>query len=215
MGVTFAACSDDDLDPNSIFDDSEVGRSFRTLLHRRLISSGCVLGDDSLRVPYNCALTYRMKDDDRQELQLVPAKYENSVDLAVLCKYYWFDVYYSVVPDKDFLKKYGPRILHFIGSSAVNPANHTEVLGLAESGIKISLYKLNAMNLNSIKHLNDRYFHTMHHEFAHVLHQTKTYPKEFDQLSNGHYDAIGWQDRNAAEVASLGFTTPLCKQPAT
>ena len=186
MGVTFAACSDDDLDPNSIFDDSEGQLDPTSPTYQ--LDKFC---DDSLRVPYNCALTYRMKDVmTDKSYNLVPAKYENSVDLAVLCKYYWFDVYYNVVPDKDFLKKYGPRILHFIGSSAVNPANHTEVLGLAESGIKISLYKLNAMNLNSIKDLNDRYFHTMHHEFAHVLHQTKTYPKEFDQLSNGHYDVL-------------------------
>ena len=35
MGVTFAACSDDDLDPNSIFDDSEGQLD----PHRRLISS--------------------------------------------------------------------------------------------------------------------------------------------------------------------------------
>ena len=35
MGVTFAACSDDDLDPNSIFDDTKVSLT----LHRRLISS--------------------------------------------------------------------------------------------------------------------------------------------------------------------------------
>ena len=147
MGVTFAACSDDDLDPNSIFDDSEGQLDPTSPTYQ--LDKFC---DDSLRVPYNCALTYRMKDVmTDKSYNLVPAKYENSVDLAVLCKYYWFDVYYSVVPDKDFLKKYGPRILHFIGSSAVNPANHTEVLGLAESGIKISLYKLNAMNLNSIK----------------------------------------------------------------
>ena len=152
MGVTFAACSDDDLDPNSIFDDSEGQLDPTSPTYQ--LDKFC---DDSLRVPYNCALTYRMKDVmTDKSYNLVPAKYENSVDLAVLCKYYWFDVYYSVVPDKDFLKKYGPRILHFIGSSAVNPANHTEVLGLAESGIKISLYKLNAMNLNSIKDLNDR-----------------------------------------------------------
>ena len=151
MGVTFAACSDDDLDPNSIFDDSEGQLDPTSPTYQ--LDKFC---DDSLRVPYNCALTYRMKDVmTDKSYNLVPAKYENSVDLAVLCKYYWFDVYYSVVPDKDFLKKYGPRILHFIGSSAVNPANHTEVLGLAESGIKISLYKLNAMNLNSIKDLND------------------------------------------------------------
>ncbi len=209
MSASFASCSEDDLDPTSIFvDTEELDPSSPTYQLDKFL-------DDSLRVPYNCAVTYRMKDVMTDKTyNLVPAKYEYSVDLAVLCKYYWFDVYYNVVPDKDFMKKYGPRILHFIGSSAINAANGTEVLGLAESGIKISLYKLNSMDLSDIEYLNDRYFHTMHHEFAHVLHQTKTYPKEFDQLSNGHYDALGWQDRTTAEVASLGFTTPYASSQA-
>ena len=210
MGVTMTACSDDDLDPTSIFDTTEDTLDPTSPTYQ--LDKFC---EDSLRVPYNCALYYRMKDVmTDKSYNLVPAKYENSVDLAVLCKYLWFDIYDKVVPDKDFMKKYGPRIIHFIGSSAINAANGTEVLGLAESGIKISLYKLNAMNVNSVADLNDRYFHTMHHEFAHVLHQTKTYPKEFDQLSVGHYDALGWQTRTTAEVASLGFTTPYASSQA-
>ncbi len=209
ISASFASCSDDDLDPTSIFEDTEeLDPSSPTYQLDKFL-------DDSLRVPFNCAVTYRMKDVmTDKSYNLVPAKYANSVDLAVLCKYYWFDIYYNVVPDKDFLKKYGPRIIHFIGSSAINAANGTETIGLAEAGIKISLYKLNSMNLSNIDNLNQYYFHTMHHEFAHVLHQTKTYPKEFDQLSNGHYDALGWQERTTAEVASLGFTTPYASSQA-
>lgn len=88
MGVTFAACSDDDLDPNSIFDDSEGQLDPTSPTYQ--LDKFC---DDSLRVPYNCALTYRMKDVmTDKSYNLVPAKYENSVDLAVLCKYYWLSL---------------------------------------------------------------------------------------------------------------------------
>lgn len=45
----------------------------------------------------------------------------------------------------------------------------------------------------------------MHHEFSHILHQTKSYPTEFNLLSTGHYDSSNWQDRNEGVVASLGF----------
>ena len=54
--------------------------------------------------------------------------------------------------------------------------------------------------------MNDLYFHTMHHEFAHILHQTKTYPTEFNTISVGRYDASNWQYRGD-EVTSLGFVT--------
>ena len=47
----------------------------------------------------------------------------------------------------------------------------------------------------------------MHHEFAHILHQTKTYPNEFNTISIGHYDSNNWQDRSEGQVASLGFVT--------
>lgn len=90
----------------------------------------------------------------------------------------------------------------------MNAANLTVTLGLAEGGLKVSLFNVNGMNVNSFASLNEYYFHTMHHEFTHILHQTKTYPKEFDQLSVGYYDALGWQSRDSRVTASLGFVTP-------
>ena len=48
----------------------------------------------------------------------------------------------------------------------------------------------------------------MHHEFAHILHQKKNYPVEFNQLSLGLYDPLGWQYKTTSEAASLGFASP-------
>jgi substrate import-associated zinc metallohydrolase lipoprotein len=36
----------------------------------------------------------------------------------------------------------------------------------------------------------------MHHEFAHILHQQKTFPKKFETLSAGYYDPMYWQERS-------------------
>ena len=155
---------------------------------------------------YNLTFLYRMPDiSTNMNYNLVPATYENSIDLAVLCKHLWFDVYDKVAGD-DFLKRWGPRIILLVGSPAYDPTAGTETVGLAEGGIKISLFKVNAMNINDFRMMNEYYFKTMHHEFAHILHQTKTYPTEFNTISIGHYDSNNWQYRGD-EVTSLGYVT--------
>lgn len=203
IGLAFAACGDDDLDPNSIFPTDVVEIDPKSSTYQL-----DVYLDEAFRQTYNIQFRYKLQDvGTDMNYNLVPATYENSVDLAVLTKYLWFDVYDKVVPDKNFMKTNSPRIIHLIGSPAVNPANHTIVLGLAEGGLKVSLFYVNEMDVSSIDNLNEYYFITMHHEFAHILHQTKTYPKNFDSLSVGHYDALGWQDRDERVTASLGFVS--------
>ena len=163
---------------------------------------------DSIYVtPYNVKYLYRMNDiGSNLSYNLVPARYEKAVQLAVLTKYLWFDVYKEVV-SPDFLKEYGPRILFIVGSPAYNPEQGTETLGTAEGGIKVTLYKVNQMKPTNIAHLNEFFFHTMHHEFAHILHQTKSYPKEYDAISAGKYSPTGWQNRSLAAANELGFIT--------
>lgn len=166
------------------------------------------LKDNYLDV-YNLEFQYRLKDTETDmNYNLEPATLANSIDLAVLAKHMWFDVYEEVTGSKEFVKMYGPRIIMLVGSPAINPQSGTIVVGLAEGGIKVTLLNVNTMNVNNIYGLNGDYFHTMHHEFAHILHQTKSIPREFQLLSLGHYDAANWQDRDPRVVNSLGFVTP-------
>lgn len=158
---------------------------------------------------YNLDFQYRMKDNEtNMNYNLEPATLSNAIDLAVLAKYMWFDVYEAVSGSQEFVKMYGPRIIMLVGSPAINPQTGTIIVGLAEGGIKVTLLHVNSMNPMDIYALNDDYFHTMHHEFTHILHQTKSIPREFQLLSLGRYDAINWQDRNSGVVHSLGFVTP-------
>ena len=158
---------------------------------------------------YNLDFQYRLKDNEtNMNYNLEPATLSNAIDLAVLAKYMWFDVYEEVSGSKEFVKMYGPRILMLVGSPAINPQTGTIIVGLAEGGIKVTLLHVNSMNPLDIYGLNSDYFHTMHHEFTHILHQTKTIPREFQLISLGRYDALNWQDRNAGVVHSLGFVTP-------
>ena len=80
--------------------------------------------------------------------------------------------------NKDFMRTYAPKVILLIGSSAINPSSSTEILGSAEEGIKVVLYKVNSIDPTDVEMLNEYYFETMHHEFAHILHQKKSYPTE-------------------------------------
>lgn len=164
---------------------------------------------------YNLEFQYKLKDNEtNMNYNLQPATLRNSIDLAVLSKYMWFDVYEEVTGSKEFLKMYGPRIIMLVGSPAINPRSRTIEVGLAEGGIKVTLLNVNRLGnyVNNpaqlINVLNDEYFHTMHHEFAHILHQTKSIPTEFRILSAGHYDGMNWEKKNTQMVRSLGFVTP-------
>ena len=198
--MSLSSCSEDKLGP-TIFpdvDESLDPNSYTYKLDKFL--------RENYLEKYNLTFLYKMPDiSTNMNYNLVPATYENSIDLAVLCKHLWFDVYDSVA-GPDFLKTYGPRIILLVGSPAYDPTAGTETVGLAEGGIKISLFKVNAMNINNFNMMNEYYFKTMHHEFAHILHQTKTYPTEFNTISVGHYDATNWQYRGD-EVTSMGFVT--------
>ncbi len=196
------ACSEDDLGPTifpDVSDDADPTSytyKFDTWVNREF------------RDVYNLDFKYKMEDVEADmNYNLVPATFDNARDLCLLTKYLWFDSY-GEHTGVDFLKQYGPRILHLVGSPAYNPNNGTETLGLAEGGLKVTLFKVNEMNLEDINQMNEYYFRTMHHEFAHILHQTKNYPVEFNTLSTGRYDDSSWQSKDIGYVASLGFITP-------
>lgn len=161
--------------------------------------------------PYNMKFIYRMEDvgADMQR-NLVPADYDKSVQLAVLTKYLWLDVYKKLAGEKEiFLKKYAPRIIHVIGSPAYNE-DGSRTVGVAEGGVKITLMEANKLDVSQIEGangLNNLFFHTMHHEFAHILDQTYQRPTDFDQISSNFYDS-NWNDKHDSVQAALGFVTP-------
>ncbi|MDE5971207.1 MAG: putative zinc-binding metallopeptidase [Muribaculaceae bacterium] len=203
-----SACSEDKLGPTifpDVSDDADPTSytyKFDTWVNREY------------RDVYNLDFKYKMEDVEADmNYNLVPASYNNARDLCLLTKYLWFDAYKELA-GVDFLKEYGPRILHLIGSAAINPSSGTEILGLAEGGLKVTLFKVNEMDLLNFNQLNEYYFRTMHHEFGHILHQTKSYPTDFNLLSTGRYDDGSWQNKAIGYVASLGFITPYASSQA-
>jgi substrate import-associated zinc metallohydrolase lipoprotein len=98
--------------------------------------------------------------------------------------------------------------MHFVGSYGYNSGGSV-TLGVAEGGMKITLYNVNNIDYENpdIEFLNYWFFKTMHHEFAHILHQTKPYPVEFNQVSAANYQSESWVNLEDDEWLQLGFIT--------
>jgi len=152
---------------------------------------------------YNVEFKYKLDDNAMDpNYNVVPVRLGMADTIARLSLYLWYDVYDQVVGE-DFLTTYGPRMIQLVGSSMINAAQGTEKLGYAEGGIKITLMKINATNITDIDMLNHYIFQTMHHEFSHILHQRKTYPKEFETITPADYDPSGWQYRYDESISDL------------
>lgn len=159
--------------------------------------------------PYNVEFKYKMEDiESDMKYNLVPADSALSAKLAIIVKYLWFDAYTEVV-GADFVKANVPRMIHLIGSPAYN-SEGTVVLGTAEGGLKVTLYMVNSLGsaIQDYATLNDYYFHTMHHEFTHILNQKKAYDPAFDLITESGYISGDWYQKTDAEALQNGFITP-------
>lgn len=198
------SCSEEKLDPNSqIFDSSVEQNEFDEWLVENYIT------------PYNIEFKYRMEYiESDMNYYLVPAEYDKSIQIAKLMIHLCLQAYDDVTGSKEFIKTYFPKMIHIIGSPAYRN-NGTMVLGTAEGGLKITLYMINSLQLDP-EYLNEYYFHTMHHEFAHILHQTKPYSSDFEMISGSEYVKDTWNStfKSDEEAQQKGFITPYASSEA-
>jgi substrate import-associated zinc metallohydrolase lipoprotein len=193
----FVSCQKDELSDTSIFEDE---------LETKQNALDVWIEKNYLN-PYNVEFKYRMDDvESAMSNNLVPIAYDNAVVMARIVKHAWFEAY-DEVGGIDFTRQYAPKVIHLIGSYQWNP-NGTMTLGYAEGGLKITLVGGNWLDVQNVDALKEMYFTTMHHEFAHILHQTINYPVEYRALSEGHYSPSGWTNRTDPwEYAPYGFVT--------
>lgn len=211
VSVALTSCKEDTDFTESIFDTSieTIDTTAATAPFDEWLYENFV-------VPYNTEIQYKFDfPASNMSFQLSPAAYDKSQLLAHFIKYLFYDVY-TKHGGEDFLKYYGPRMFHFIGSAAYSPTTGTETLGYASGGVKITLINVNSLKIWSptdmytpadIEELNKQQFHTMHHEFSHILHQTKSYPVTFGQVTAGTYEPRNWQERDSVTSHGLGYLT--------
>jgi substrate import-associated zinc metallohydrolase lipoprotein len=123
----------------------------------------------------------------------------------------WIDNYVAEA-GLTFMKTYIPKFFVLVGSASWN-TDGTITLGTAEGGRKIVLYVLNDFRVKGMAgyvpqdSLNvKQMFHTIEHEFGHIMHQTVYYPPEFKQISVGGYTS-NWNNVADADANEQGFIT--------
>ncbi|QTD36582.1 putative zinc-binding metallopeptidase [Polaribacter batillariae] len=196
--IGFWACSNNDnpIDTSEtvIRVDNKLQNDFDKYLEREFVE------------PYNLRILYKLPDFESDfSYTLSPARYRNSVRMANLIKYLCLEPYKKVAP-AGFLQKHFPKFILLVGSAAYNP-NGTIVLGTAEGGLKITLYRVNRLDVDDIQELYNFYFRTIYHEFSHILHQTTDYSIDFDKISASTYVGGLWVEswNSDDEARQAGF----------
>ncbi len=193
------SCSDDEPSSESIFPTTSPKRD---AFDKWLL--------ENYTFPYNVEMKYKMEDiESDMKYHLVPADSAKTAKLSIIMKYLWFDAYNEVI-GPDFIKENMPRTIHFIGSPAYN-SEGTMVLGTAEGGLKITLYMVNSLDDETLKDydtMNKYYFHTLHHEFTHILNQKIPYDQSFKLITESGYVSGDWYTISDKTAHQAGFVTP-------
>jgi substrate import-associated zinc metallohydrolase lipoprotein len=182
--LTFTACSNDDLNSESIFvnSNSSAGNFDQWLVK-------------NYTDPYNIKVLYRYNDLETDNgYNVSPADTAKAKALAIAIKHVWLGAY-DEVAGPDFLKQYSPRVFQFLGSPEYN--SRVRSFSVRQKGREITLFNVNALQPDnpyidqesafpnhSSKPMDNELLvlPTMHHEFCHILTQTKNYSTEFRAL---------------------------------
>ena len=178
------SCGEEELNPESIIAiEHETQNDFDKWLEANYVD------------PYNILVKYRYEMDEAgYTYWTIPASLDNSIIMAHLVKYICIDTY-DEVAGIEFTRKYFPKMFFYTGEWEYKN-NGTFILGTAEGGKKIFLAGLNYLPkyITSITDLNHYYLKTIHHEFTHILNQTKDFPSEYRQVTPTNYINDDWNE---------------------
>lgn len=199
LSVAFIACSEDAPGKASIFSTHAVQRNaFEQWLLKNYTN------------PYNVEFQYKLRDIETDlNYNLVPADSAKTAKLAIITKHLWFDAYNEIV-GPDFVKENVPRVIVTVGTPGYTRQG-TEVIGSAEGGYKVTLNKVNDLTDDLLKDyasMTEFYFHTMHHEFMHILNQKKPYDPTYDQITASGYVSGNWTNISRLQAYRAGFLSP-------
>ena len=146
--------------------------------------------------PYNIEFKYRYAlNESDMGFYTVPADVNSSIIYAHLVKYLCIDTY-DEIAGVTFTRSYFPKMFFLIGTWEYRN-NGSIVLGTAEAGKKIMLAGVNELPLvldyyegaELDDYLNTYYIKTIHHEFTHILNQTKAFSDSFKLITSATYVA--------------------------
>ena len=183
---TAVSCEQDRLSEESVIKDTTVEKNaFDEWLEVNFLK------------PYNIEFKYRFSmDESDKSFWNVPADIDASIIYAHLVKYLCVDTY-DEIAGIDFTRAYFPKMFFLVGTWEYRN-NGSFVLGTAEAGKKIMLSGVNELprvfeyyadkpQEELADYLSNYYIKTIHHEFTHILNQTKSYPETFGTISSTTY----------------------------
>lgn len=185
LALVATSCKEDVLSENSVIKvETTIQNDFDKWLLNNFVN------------PYNIEFKYRFEmNESDMNYYTVPAEYNQAVIMAHLVKYLCIDTY-DEVADINFTRAYFPKMFFLIGEWEYRN-NGTFILGTAEGGKKILLSGVNYLTEylhEGPEALNHYYIKTIHHEFTHILNQTKNYPTDFSQITGSGYVADSWSE---------------------
>ena len=201
--VGLTSCSEDKLSEQSVIRKSTaVTTEFDKWLYANFVS------------PYNIEIQYRYEDNE-SDMQYydVPADYDQSVKLAHIIKYTCVEAYTDAA-GINFTRAYFPKLFSFLGEFEYEN-NGTIKLGTAEGGKKIRLLGVNHLDqyITNRAALDELYLKTIHHEFVHIVNQTKDYPREFEKVTPQSYVNDSWSsDKYGSGYQKRGFVTAYAQK---
>lgn len=204
------ACSNDDVDANNSIFPTREENTDSTVFDKWL--------NKNYTEPYNIRFNYLYIDQNSDMgYNVSPADIKKSIALAKIIKHVWLDAYTELM-GPGFLKQHCFREFQLIGS-AQHKNDGSIVLGFAEGGIRVNLFQVNYLDpahlyieqtnpfaSGSNFDLNRAYFHTMHHEFAHILTQLKDYSTDFRTVTK-EYHSADWVNVKDEDAGKEGYVT--------
>jgi substrate import-associated zinc metallohydrolase lipoprotein len=177
MTLVLTSCDKDEIKEQSVITaDSYQMNEFDKWLEANYVN------------PYNISFKYRYEEiESDYNYYTIPAQQEDAIIMAHLVKYLCVETY-NEVAGINFTRAYFPKMFYLIGTWEFRN-NGSYILGTAEGGRKILLAGINELSshLGSADELNYYYIKTIHHEFTHILNQTRDYPTSFAQVTPSSY----------------------------
>lgn len=167
--------------------------------------------DDNFVNPYNMEILYRFdRYQTKIDKEVAPVMEDKVQPIMEGVKAIFIQPYLDI-SSKAFLLPILPKEIALFGSAEYSDDQIT--LGTADAGRQINLYVVNRYDKDdyvSVMGSPDQpaAFHTMHHEFAHILHQTIPVPSGYEEISSSYVGSAWVGSGNPASVAKgLGFIT--------
>ncbi|WP_254530007.1 MULTISPECIES: substrate import-associated zinc metallohydrolase lipoprotein [unclassified Sphingobacterium] len=138
---------------------------------------------------------------------LVPPQEKKVIPVLTAVRDIWMKPYEKVA-GKEFLKRYSLSKFILVGSAEYQN-NGTIILGTAEGGTKVVLYVVNDFDFSKPETVSQM-LHTIHHEFAHILHQNIHYPQAWRGISTAWYTQT-WFNTPEETANAQGFVSSYAK----